>query len=136
MKLDERSWCATGWRVTAAAERDDRLFVAVCVGRVEDTGEGVAAGGGAACVAAGCAAPEPLSRTDGSAGGGPSSAHLRDSYLERMKDSILLGTGGQTVSIAFLNRPKRDGHTVQGVRVLASDAPPNTDLRDGFPTSG
>jgi hypothetical protein len=33
----------------------------------------------------------PESRTDGSEGGGPSKAHLRDSYLDRMNDSILLG---------------------------------------------
>lgn len=33
---------------------------------------------------------EVSSRTEGSAGGGPSKAHRRDSYLERMKDSILL----------------------------------------------
>ena len=32
----------------------------------------------------------PPSKTDGSSGGGPSNAHRRDSYLERMKDSILL----------------------------------------------
>lgn len=30
------------------------------------------------------------SRTDGSVGGGPTNAHLRDSYFERMNDSILL----------------------------------------------
>jgi len=35
----------------------------------------------------------PESRTDGSEGGGPSKAHLRDSYLDRMNDSILLGKG-------------------------------------------
>lgn len=34
--------------------------------------------------------PDSFSKIDGSAGGGPSSAHLRDSYLERMNDSILL----------------------------------------------
>lgn len=31
----------------------------------------------------------PASSADGSEGGGPSSAHLLDSYLERMYDSIL-----------------------------------------------
>jgi len=34
--------------------------------------------------------PEFWSRTEGSAGGRPSSAHLLDSYFDRMKDSILL----------------------------------------------
>lgn len=38
------------------------------------------------------AAP-PLSSTDGSAGGGPSIAHRRVSYLDRMKDSILWSGG-------------------------------------------
>jgi len=38
----------------------------------------------------GASAGEPPSRTLGSGGGGPSFAHRRDSYLERMKDSILL----------------------------------------------
>jgi len=31
----------------------------------------------------------PCSKVEGSDGGGPSMAHLRDSYLERMKESIL-----------------------------------------------
>jgi hypothetical protein len=31
-----------------------------------------------------------LSRTEGSAGGVPSKAHLRDSYFDRINDSILL----------------------------------------------
>ena len=35
-------------------------------------------------------AEAPLSSMEGSVGGGPSKAHLRDSYFERMKDSILL----------------------------------------------
>jgi hypothetical protein len=34
--------------------------------------------------------PDSSSKIDGSEGGGPSSAHLRVSYLERMNDSILL----------------------------------------------
>lgn len=34
--------------------------------------------------------PAPDSRTEGSVGGGPSMAQRRDSYLDRMKDSILL----------------------------------------------
>lgn len=39
----------------------------------------------------GCVAGDPLvSRTEGSSGGLPSIAHLFVSYLERMKDSILL----------------------------------------------
>lgn len=33
---------------------------------------------------------ESSSKPDGSAGGGPSMAHRRDSYFDRMKDSILL----------------------------------------------
>lgn len=33
------------------------------------------------------------SRTDGSAGGGPSIAHRRDSYFDRTKDSILWSGG-------------------------------------------
>lgn len=32
----------------------------------------------------------PDSKTDGSDGGGPSIAHRRDSYFDRMKDSTLL----------------------------------------------
>jgi hypothetical protein len=38
----------------------------------------------------GAEVPDSFSKIDGSEGGGPSSAHLRDSYLERMNDSILL----------------------------------------------
>ena len=37
-----------------------------------------------------------LSRIDGSSGGGPSLAHLPDSYLERMKESNLLVTNMKT----------------------------------------
>lgn len=53
------------------------------------TGVGPVLGaGGDAVVAApaGC----PPSRTPGSEGGGPSRAQRRDSYFDRMKDSILL----------------------------------------------
>ena len=38
--------------------------------------------------------PDSVSKNDGSEGGGPSSAHLRVSYLERMNDSILLDKRG------------------------------------------
>lgn len=54
-----------------------------CVGRVVAEGT---AGAGGACVCW----EEPLSNVEGSSGGGPSRAQRRDSYLERMKDSILL----------------------------------------------
>lgn len=37
-------------------------------------------------------AADSLSSVDGSVGGGPSSAHLRDSYFDRIKDSNLLGS--------------------------------------------
>lgn len=52
----------------------------------EVEGDGIAGitGAGASSTAA------PSSRTDGSDGGGPSFAHLRDSYFERINDSILL----------------------------------------------
>lgn len=57
-----------------------------CVGReVEGDGRAGMTGAGTSSTAA------PSSRTDGSEGGGPSFAHLRDSYLERMYESILLG---------------------------------------------
>lgn len=60
----------------------------VCEGSREDgvvdDGEGCVAGAGEG------ETPAPDSRTEGSVGGGPSIAHRRDSYLERMKDSILL----------------------------------------------
>lgn len=42
------------------------------------------------CWVGGVAGEPPSSRTDGSFGGGPSIAHLFDSYLDRMNDSILL----------------------------------------------
>ena len=73
----------------AAGARVEKLFVEACVGR-EDVAcccccAGTGGGG------AGSSAEAPVSSTDGSAGGGPSSAHLRDSYFERMNDSIFLG---------------------------------------------
>ena len=57
---------------------------------------GVARGGGERDCACGCcstgeaALPPPPSSTEGSRGGGPSIAQRRDSYFERMNDSILL----------------------------------------------
>lgn len=58
----------------------------------EDVVVGGAIGAGAGVDSAVEAGVVP-SRTEGSEGGGPSIAHLRDSYLERMKDSILLFVG-------------------------------------------
>ena len=61
-----------------------------------EVGEGDVAGGegragvGAGAGIAGCSSVAPSSRIDGSEGGGPSRAHRRDSYLDRMKESILL----------------------------------------------
>lgn len=55
---------------------------------LEAPGEGTAG-----CVKGCCpedGAADPLSSIDGSVGGGPSSAHLRDSYLDRINDSNLL----------------------------------------------
>ena len=78
----ESSWWACGWRAVTggrarADEGEDELRGAVAWGAVGAGGS--AAGAGA-----------PLSRTAGSEGGGPSIAQRRDSYFERMKDSILL----------------------------------------------
>ncbi len=60
----------------------------------EDAARGVGAVGGAMGAGAGVDSEVDAgvvpSRTEGSEGGGPSIAHLRDSYFERMKDSILL----------------------------------------------
>lgn len=52
--------------------------------------EDVAMGAGAGAEA-GVSCTVPLSSTDGSVGGGPSIAQRRDSYFERMNESILLG---------------------------------------------
>ena len=43
-----------------------------------------------ACAGAGSDTGAESSRMEGSAGGGPSCAHLRVSYFDRMNDSILL----------------------------------------------
>ena len=81
-----------------AGRGTERLAVGACELRVE-VGVGAvskscaAAAGDASPLEAGWAGP---SRTDGSEGGGPSLAHRRDSYFERIKDSILLrGMGGK-----------------------------------------
>ena len=71
-----------------------RAWAAVFVGGALTTGTtGVAGVGGCTAGGAGAAATgtsaASLSRTDGSAGGGPSIAHRRDSYFDRIKDSIL-----------------------------------------------
>jgi len=47
------------------------------------------AGGTDNSVSAGCTGGRSLSRMEGSEGGGPSKAHRRLSYLDRMKESIL-----------------------------------------------
>lgn len=83
------------WIEGEAGRGAERLAVGACVDR---TGEGVDAsvvsrsGAFTARVAVSpldvdCAGP---SRTEGSEGRGPSIAHRRVSYFERMKDSILL----------------------------------------------
>jgi hypothetical protein len=63
------------------------------------------------------------SRIDGSEGGGLSSAHLRDSYLERMNDSILLELAGIEL---YLRSQQRMRHTAQGGHAQLSNEPPNT----------
>ena len=85
-KFVERSWCAWGCCVVNLEARGEgslllkgKLFLAGAT-----TGCSCDGGGG------GASAGKPTSRTLGSGGGGPSFAHRRDSYLERMKDSILL----------------------------------------------
>ena len=47
-------------------------------------------GGVASRCSGGSTGGTPLSRTEGSTGGEPSKAHLRDSYFDLMNDSILL----------------------------------------------
>ena len=57
----------------------------------DDTPPGVGTGESAGVMVLACASVSSAdSRIDGSKGGGPSRAHRRDSYFERMKDSILL----------------------------------------------
>lgn len=68
-----------------AGERLDTLLVGACVAL------DVVAGGGVFCCCETDAAGEaPFARTEGSVGGGPSRAHLLDSYFDRTNDSILL----------------------------------------------
>ena len=82
-----RSWCGWGWRFVM----DDREAEAFTL---DWTGVAVLEGTCGAAVAVGVegvADPDDwVSSVDGSEGGGPSIAHRRDSYFERMKDSILL----------------------------------------------
>lgn len=75
----------------------ERLAVGACVGREDiDVGAGEVSKSDAGSEAApGTASPLEVdcagaSRTDGSEGEGPSMAHRRDSYFERINDSILL----------------------------------------------
>jgi hypothetical protein len=82
------------WTEGEAARGAERLAVGAYVARVGlGVGAAEASKSGAFAVAAAspleadCAVP---SRTDGSEGVGPSMAHRRDSYFERIKDSILL----------------------------------------------
>lgn len=79
------------WREGEAGRGAERLTVGAWVGRarVDVWDEPVSKSGAAAAspLDADCAGP---SRMDGSEGGGPSMAHRRVSYLERIKDSILL----------------------------------------------
>lgn len=81
MKPEPARWTVVSGEAGRGADR-------VCEGSREDgvdeDGEGCAAD------AEGAETPAPDSRTEGSAGGGPSIAQRRDSYLERIKDSILL----------------------------------------------
>lgn len=69
--------------------------------------------------------PELSSKMEGSEGDGPSSAHLRVSYLERMKDSILLkrGTIHQFYREDIREQKLRTG---QEGRAPLSNEPPNT----------
>lgn len=91
----ERSWCGCGWRVVmegvrageAARRPEERLCEARWLARVGATTGGAGVGATAVGVEAGTA---PESRTEGSEGGGPSMAQRRDSYLDRMNESILL----------------------------------------------
>lgn len=73
------------WMEGEAGRGAERPAVGACVGWADD----VSKSGGVA-VAGAASSLEEDSRTDGSEGGGPSMAHRRDSYFERMNDSILL----------------------------------------------
>lgn len=76
------------WTEGEAGRGTERLAVGACVARVGlGAVEASKSGAFASPLEADCAGP---SRTDGSEGEGPSMAHRRDSYFERIKDSILL----------------------------------------------
>lgn len=68
-----------GWTESVVVAWDVTWETALCA-----TGAATGTGGSA------CSTAAWLSRTEGSVGIGPSIAHRLDSYLDRMKDSILL----------------------------------------------
>lgn len=65
----------------------EKLFVAAWAARV---GVGACCTGVAGADGGAGAEAASVESTEGSAGGGPSSAQRRDSYFERMNESILL----------------------------------------------
>ena len=75
--------------------------------------------------------PPAESRIDGSSGGGPSIAHLFDSYLERMNDSILLREN-LALDSAIVEKKSR---TALGGCAPISDVLPSTDWPDDCPIS-
>lgn len=106
-------------RVGAGTAEDD-----VRVGRVEEGGAGADSGEGAAAL---------LSSSVSGSGGGPSIAQRRDSYLERMNDSILLQCMQNQLLLG--ERLVRE-HTARAGRDLALDAPPSKRWRVDFPSVG
>lgn len=94
-----RAVWAAGFAVCRERRGCGRAPDAAGAGRVD-----VAAGGDRGAGGLVLAPAPPCSSTLGSLGGGPSNAHRRDSYLDRIKDSILLHLASAQTNSSLVRR--------------------------------
>ena len=127
MKLDERSWCACGRRVVVTGGAGLALLILPVVAWDGRGGEATSLDGGA--LSGLLTVDDPCSNTEGSAGGEPSIAHLRDSYFDLMNDSILLYMRQSPGSWSH------EAHTVLVAYGPISNVPPNINWPGGCPIS-